>query len=382
MKKNDILVSEYDMIGAELYYCYNYNENVNKIENEIYNLENKIEKIEHKTLEYSSKDILSKDINWGQYPEIQTNYKDYCENRVSATKNELNYLKKYKKIYNFLFVLIIILIMIFPVSLISLFLMELFKINSGGFEIVLLFPFIGIVLGVISIVLLTKSPLRKEREKIITSFNRNSFELKMLQEKKDSKYFESHKEVIRAYVSEKLSTEVVTIFRNNNPDFFSNLDKEKISYQNDIKEYKIILESIHNEFKENMSVRNTIIPSVYHNEEDITNLIDYYVRRRGDTWKELVNEYEHDKKLNQIISSINDLSQQVSVLTDSVVKCFNIVGMQLGIINESILSLQTATQINLNKISQIENQQEKRLCELTSSIQNMNSKTKIIIESK
>ncbi|MDE6241400.1 MAG: hypothetical protein K2M08_03130 [Anaeroplasmataceae bacterium] len=95
-----------------------------------------------------------------------------------------------------------------------------------------------------------------------------------------------------------------------------------------------------------------------------------------------VNEYERDKKLNQIISSIDNLSNKVSALTDSVIKCFNIVGMQLGIINQSILSLQTATAINLDKISQIENQQEKRLCELTSSIQNMNVKTKVIIESK
>ncbi|MDE6946047.1 MAG: hypothetical protein K2P14_02560, partial [Anaeroplasmataceae bacterium] len=192
--------------------------------------------------------------------------------------------------------------------------------------------------------------------------------------------------IFKEYLKQLSNEEAATIFHNNEQKLLSDLEEDKTKTKqyllSKINENKIVLNSLKDEFESNMSSRTTIIPSVYHNEEDIKNLIDYYVRRRGDTWKELVNEYEHDKKLNQIISSLDNLSNQVNILTNGVIQCFSIIGQQLGIINQSINSLQNATALNLDKISEIENQQERRLCELTSSIQSMNKQTKVIIESK
>lgn len=375
MKENAIAVNEYDMIGAELYYCYCYINNAKRIENKIKYLENKINSIEQKIMDYSTETILEQDIDWSQYLEIQEKYNAYCKSSISTAKNQIDDIKsKIGSIY--INIVFSILFLIIPVALILVgYTLDAMKIISHGWSQVI--GITGLVLLVIAILIL-KSCIKERKN--ITDLRRKS--ITAYSDLKEYELGSSAKNLVNLYVVKQMPVNYsISIFRKNNPDFFANLEKEKGFYQNRINEHKLTLNSIKNEFKQNMSIRNTIIPSVYHNEEDITNLIDYYVRRRGDTWKELVNEYEHDKKLNQIISSIDNLSNQVSVLTDSVIKCFNIVGMQLGIIHQSIVSLQNTTAINLDKISQIENQQEKRLCELTSSIQNMNLKTEVIIES-
>ncbi len=393
--KNEIAVSEYDMIGAELYYCYNYFENRNKINKQLNKINDNIQQNSLKGNEYSTKNIKKNpNIDWSKYPEIQEGCQKYCESKLIDSKNKLDIINTKKKdsktdlLYTFIFLFVGIILLLLGFSLFSL------KVVSYGIGQII--SGVGLFIGGISIYVLIKrfkSGGDKNVKKEFESLNKNQHNATI-----DYNYYESQlsctdfskdltdSAIFKEYLKQLSNEEAATIFHNNEQKLLSDLEEDKTKTKqyllSKINENKIVLNSLKDEFESNMSSRTTIIPSVYHNEEDIKNLIDYYVRRRGDTWKELVNEYEHDKKLNQIISSLDNLSNQVNILTNGVIQCFSIIGQQLGIINQSINSLQNATALNLDKISEIENQQERRLCELTSSIQSMNKQTKVIIESK
>ncbi len=114
-----------------------------------------------------------------------------------------------------------------------------------------------------------------------------------------------------------------------------------------------------------------VIPAYYFKEEAVEKMLFFYVNKRGDNIRDLINLYETTVFQEAVLKSLKDIAVSVDKLADTVRGSFNRLGLQLGIINESIRENTVAQRLNWEKLSEIKDDNARHYIEMVSAIEDI-----------
>ena len=113
----------------------------------------------------------------------------------------------------------------------------------------------------------------------------------------------------------------------------------------------------------------TVIPPYYFQNDAITKMLFFYVNKRADNIRDLINLYETTVFQEAVIKSLQSISISVDRLTETVRGSFNRLGLQLGVINESIQENTATQRISHEKLSQIKDENTKHYMAMVNAIE-------------
>ena len=111
-----------------------------------------------------------------------------------------------------------------------------------------------------------------------------------------------------------------------------------------------------------------VIPPYYFQNDAITKMLFFYVNKRADNIRDLINLYETTVFQEAVLKSLQSISISVDRLTETVRGSFNRLGLQLGVINESIQENTSAQRVSYEKLSQIKDENAKHYMEMVNAI--------------
>ncbi len=120
-----------------------------------------------------------------------------------------------------------------------------------------------------------------------------------------------------------------------------------------------------------------IIPQYYFTKESIERMLFFFVNKRADNIKDLINLHEQTLFQEELIKGINNLSVSINKLTQAVNDGFRRLGAQLGVINNSIMENTRQMQVNKQKLDTI---QDKVARNYINTVEHIHNVEKIVQE--
>ncbi len=114
-----------------------------------------------------------------------------------------------------------------------------------------------------------------------------------------------------------------------------------------------------------------IIPQYYFTKESIERMLFFFVNKRADNIKDLVNIYEQTLFQEELLKGISNLTISINKLTQAVNDGFTRLGMQLGVINNSIMENTHQMQVNRQKLNTIEDKMARNYINTVEHIHNV-----------
>ena len=111
-----------------------------------------------------------------------------------------------------------------------------------------------------------------------------------------------------------------------------------------------------------------VVPPYYFQKDAITKMLFFYVNKRADNIRDLINLYETTVFQEAVLKGLQSISISVDKLTETVRGSFNRLGLQLGVINESIQENTSAQRISYEKLAEIKDENAKHYIEMVNAI--------------
>ena len=113
----------------------------------------------------------------------------------------------------------------------------------------------------------------------------------------------------------------------------------------------------------------TEIPAFYFKADAIQKMLFFYVNKRADNIRDLINLYETTVFQESVLKSLKDISISVDRLTATVRGNFQQLGLQLGVLNESIMENTRVQRISQEKISEIKDENERHYLSIVDAME-------------
>ena len=113
----------------------------------------------------------------------------------------------------------------------------------------------------------------------------------------------------------------------------------------------------------------TEVPVFYFKQDAIEKMLFFYVNKRADNIRDLINLYETTVFQEAVLNSLKDIAISVDRLTATVRGSFQQLGLQLGVLNESIMENTRVQRISQEKLSEIKNENERHYLEMVDAIE-------------
>ena len=107
----------------------------------------------------------------------------------------------------------------------------------------------------------------------------------------------------------------------------------------------------------------------YFKQDAIEKMLFFYVNKRADNIRDLINLYETTVFQEAVLSSLKDIAISVDRLTATVRGSFQQLGLQLGVLNESVMENTRVQRISQEKLSEIKNENERHYLEMVDAIE-------------
>ena len=111
-----------------------------------------------------------------------------------------------------------------------------------------------------------------------------------------------------------------------------------------------------------------VIPPYYFQNDALTKMLFFYVNKRADNIRDLINLYETTVFQEAVLKSLQSISISVDRLTETVRGSFNRLGLQLGVINDSIQENTAAQRLSYEKLAEIKDENAKHYIEMVNAI--------------
>ncbi len=102
-----------------------------------------------------------------------------------------------------------------------------------------------------------------------------------------------------------------------------------------------------------------VIPVYYFTEDALSKMLFFYVNKRADTIKELINLYEQTEFEGALLKAVKNISISVDKLKESVDGEFIRLGAQLGVLRQSVEDNAEQQRLNREKLSEIADKNER-----------------------
>lgn len=102
-----------------------------------------------------------------------------------------------------------------------------------------------------------------------------------------------------------------------------------------------------------------VIPAYYFTEDAVSKMLFFYVNKRADTIKELINLYEQTEFEGALLKAVKNISISVDKLKQAVDGEFIRLGAQLGVLRQSVEDNAEQQRLNREKLSEIEDKNER-----------------------
>ena len=111
-----------------------------------------------------------------------------------------------------------------------------------------------------------------------------------------------------------------------------------------------------------------MIPAYYFKADAVEKMLFFYVNKRADNIRDLINLYETTVFQEAVLKSLKDIAVSVDRLADTVRGSFNRLGLQLGVINESILENTREQRLNRGKLSEIKDENARHYMDIVDAM--------------
>ena len=114
-----------------------------------------------------------------------------------------------------------------------------------------------------------------------------------------------------------------------------------------------------------------VIPVYYFQKDAVTKMLFFYLNKRADTIKELINLYEQTVFEAALLKAVDNISVSVNKLSATLNDNFRTLGLQLGVLNETVCQNTKVQVLNKEKLSQIEDNNTKYYMEIINELQSL-----------
>ena len=111
-----------------------------------------------------------------------------------------------------------------------------------------------------------------------------------------------------------------------------------------------------------------VVPAYYFKPEAVEKMLFFYVNKRADNVRDLINLYETTVFQEAVLRSLKDIAVSVDRLTEAVRGGFVRLGTQLGVLNESICENTKMQRISGEKLAQIQDENARHYLEIVDAI--------------
>ncbi len=118
----------------------------------------------------------------------------------------------------------------------------------------------------------------------------------------------------------------------------------------------------------NLPAKLTVIPAYYFKADAVEKMLFFYVNKRADNVRDLINLYETTVFQEAVLKSLKDIAVSVDKLTDAVRGGFTRLGLQLGVVNESIQENTKQQRLNREKLSEIKDENARHYLDIVDAI--------------
>lgn len=130
---------------------------------------------------------------------------------------------------------------------------------------------------------------------------------------------------------------------------------------------------------ENILKKLNVIPVYYFTEDALSKMLFFYVNKRADTVKELINLYEQTEFEDSLLKAVRNISISVDKLKDSVNGEFIRLGAQLGILGQSVAENSEMQRLNREKLKEIQDKNEKYYFDIIDEMHSLEFESEIKI---
>ncbi|MBQ8292140.1 MAG: hypothetical protein IJX88_06535 [Clostridia bacterium] len=122
------------------------------------------------------------------------------------------------------------------------------------------------------------------------------------------------------------------------------------------------------DYGERLPAKLKEIPVYYFKQDAVGKMLFFYVNKRADNVRDLINLYETTVFQEAVLKSLKDIAVSVDRLAEAVRGGFTRLGLQLGVVNESIQENTKAQRLNREKLSEIKDENAKHYLEIVDAI--------------
>ena len=112
----------------------------------------------------------------------------------------------------------------------------------------------------------------------------------------------------------------------------------------------------------------TEIPAFYFKPEAVEKMLFFYVNKRADNIRDLINLYETTVFQEAVLRSLKDIAVSVDRLAETVRGSFQRLGLQLGVLNESIRENTKVQRLSVEKLAEIKDENARHYLEVVDAI--------------
>ncbi len=164
--------------------------------------------------------------------------------------------------------------------------------------------------------------------------------------------------------------------------YFKHCDREKIAknvaiINQQIQAQQLVIQSIEKQIvaltNEGKQIVNdlTEIPAYYFKEDSVIQMLFFYVNKRANNITDLINMYEQKVFQDKLIHAVQSIKVSIDNLANVVRSSFVTLGLQLGVINESIQENTRQLLLNKDKLAQIQDDLSRNYIQTVEHINNV-----------
>ena len=112
----------------------------------------------------------------------------------------------------------------------------------------------------------------------------------------------------------------------------------------------------------------TELPAFYFKPDAVEKMLFFYVNKRADNIRDLINLYETTVFQEAVLRSLKDIAVSVDRLAETVRGSFQRLGLQLGVLNESIRENTKFQRLSVEKLSAIQDENARHYMEVVDAI--------------
>lgn len=130
---------------------------------------------------------------------------------------------------------------------------------------------------------------------------------------------------------------------------------------------------------ENILKKLNVIPVYYFTEDALNKMLFFYVNKRADTVKELINLYEQTEFEDSLLKAVRNISISVDRLKENLNGEFIRLGAQLGVLRQSVAENSEMQRLNREKLEEIQDKNEKYYFDIIDEMHSLEFESEIKI---